>query len=211
MKSAKEEIPQSILPRQRLFLMKQEQAVRSQEMPHIHIAGCLPFFRRRRRGLNSSGSESTPPSNSQVDHFFWISPCSGLDLIQFPELQLLAWQIATKGGGPLNEVRQPQKVATTPRTTPPDNQPLPSPQIPPKPPLYLSEFETNMVQHSPKEAMDRNLDSSEASWRLLSVAPCTLLTTVCVPSRYAGILTTHLLQRTNILSLHLHAGSVCYK
>jgi len=28
-------------------------------------AGCLPFFRRRRRGLNSSGSESTPPSNSQ--------------------------------------------------------------------------------------------------------------------------------------------------
>lgn len=28
--------------------------------------GCLPFFRRRRRGLNSSGSESTPPSNSQV-------------------------------------------------------------------------------------------------------------------------------------------------
>jgi len=27
--------------------------------------GCLPFFRRRRRGLNSSGSESTPPSNSQ--------------------------------------------------------------------------------------------------------------------------------------------------
>jgi len=28
-------------------------------------SGCLPFFRRRRRGLNSSGSESTPPSNSQ--------------------------------------------------------------------------------------------------------------------------------------------------
>jgi len=27
--------------------------------------GCLPFFRRRRRGLYSSGSESTPPSNSQ--------------------------------------------------------------------------------------------------------------------------------------------------
>jgi len=28
-------------------------------------SGCLPFFRRRRRGLTSSGSESTPPSNSQ--------------------------------------------------------------------------------------------------------------------------------------------------
>jgi len=28
-------------------------------------SGCLPFFRRRRRGLNNSGSESTPPSNSQ--------------------------------------------------------------------------------------------------------------------------------------------------
>ena len=47
--------------------------------------------------------------------------------------------------------------------------------------------------------MDWTLDSSGVSWRLLSVAPCTLLTTVCVPSRYAGILTTHLLQRTNII------------
>lgn len=28
-------------------------------------SGCLPFFRRRRRGLNSNSSESTPPSNSQ--------------------------------------------------------------------------------------------------------------------------------------------------
>lgn len=28
-------------------------------------SGCLPFFRRRRKGLTSSGSESTPPSNSQ--------------------------------------------------------------------------------------------------------------------------------------------------
>jgi len=27
--------------------------------------GCLPFFKRRRRGLNSSGSESNPASNSQ--------------------------------------------------------------------------------------------------------------------------------------------------
>merc|ERR1712107_924400 len=28
-------------------------------------SGCLPFFRKRRRGLYSSGSESTPQSNSQ--------------------------------------------------------------------------------------------------------------------------------------------------
>ena len=69
---------QLILPPHRLFFMKQEQAVRSQDMPHIHVAGCLPFFRRRRRGLNSSGSESTPPSNSQVDPFFGYHHVLGL-------------------------------------------------------------------------------------------------------------------------------------
>ena len=114
--------------------MKQEQAVRSQDMPHIHIAGCLPFFRRRRRGLNSSGSESTPPSNSQVDPFlditmFWAWP----DSISRTPTPCLTdshqgrW--APKRGPPASEsrnnppnhaTRQPTtNIATNPKNNPP--------------------------------------------------------------------------------------------
>ena len=178
MKSAWEEVPQLILPGQRSFFMKQQQAVRSQEMPHIHIAGCLPFFRRRRRGLNSSGSESTPPSNSQVDPFFlditmfwsWPDSISRTPTPCLTDSHQGRW--APKRGPPASESRNnpPNHATRQPTTTIATN--------PPQARLYLSEFETNMVQHSPKEAMDWTLNSSEASWRLLSVAPCTLLTSV---------------------------------